>query len=189
MCGRYSLATGDGDRLAQRFSVPGWPETSKRYNIAPGDEVAVVDPGRARAIGWGVGKAINARAETADATFRGLQRCLVPADGFFEWHGGRPHHIAREDRAPFAMAGLRTRDGVVVVTCPPCAAVSALHDRMPVILAGPDAETAWLDAAAPVAELALPFAALAAREVSRAVNDARHDGPDCLEPPSQMALL
>jgi putative SOS response-associated peptidase YedK len=67
--------------------------------------------------------------------------------------------------------------------------VAPLHDRMPVILADPDAETAWLDAAAPVAQLGLPFGALAVREVSRAVNDARHDGPDVLEPPDQLALI
>jgi putative SOS response-associated peptidase YedK len=190
VCGRYSLATGDGDRLAERFGTRGWPETTKRYNIAPGDAIAVVAPGGdARAMPWGVGRAINARAETAERRFAGLRRCLVPADGFFEWHGGRPHHLARPDGAPFAMAGLHTGEGVVVVTCPPSPAVAPLHDRMPLILEGLEAEEAWLARAAPCDVAARPFGELVAREVSRAVNDARHDGPDCLGPPAQPALF
>jgi putative SOS response-associated peptidase YedK len=69
--------------------------------------------------------------------------------------------------------------------------VSALHDRMPVILPA-DAEADWLDPETPAAalhELLVPSATLVARPVSRAVNDARHDAPDCLDPPEQAALF
>lgn len=188
MCGRYSLV-GDPFDLRSRFRADAWPETVKQYNIAPTDEIVVVGPEGARAVSWGLrGKVINARSETAQEKFGGLGRCLVPADGFFEWHGGRPFHITRDDQAPFAFAGLAGRDSAVILTCTPSELIAPLHDRMPVMLPA-DLEQAWLDGAAPIAELARPFAAVRTREVSRTVNDARHDGPDCLAEPEQPALF
>lgn len=152
---------------------------------------------------------INARAETVaerpayrDAFAR--RRCLVVADGFYEWSAGTPHWITREDGAPFAFAGLwaswrvRTEEPVeplrscAIVTTAATGPVRALHDRMPVILA-PDSEHAWLDPETPEPVLHELLAAagttLVTRPVSRAVNDARHDAPDCLDPPEQAALF
>lgn len=188
MCGRYSLSVGDDGRLRQRFAVGETVRPPKRFNICPGDDVLAVAAEGGEQLRWGLDRAINARAETAARTFRGMRRVLLPADGFFEWHGGRPHHITREDGAPFALAGLATRDRTVVVTCAPSPVVAELHDRMPLILE-PGQEDAWLDPAVPVEALAVPFTALRAREVSRALNDPRHDAPDVLDPPSQPALF
>jgi len=154
-------------------------------------------------------KTINARAETVaerpayrDAFAR--RRCLILADGFLEWSGGTPHWITLEDGAPFAFAGLwaswRPRDGEGVEPLRTCSivttaagpAVSHLHDRMPVILPLA-AEHVWLDPATPEPELHDVLAAangrLTSRPVSRAVNDAHHDAPDCLDPPEQAALF
>lgn len=228
MCGRYTLATPDPAQLRARFPIGESLELRRRYNVAPGDDVlAVVQRERAAPEGallrWGLVpywasdpreialKTINARAETLaerpayrDAFER--RRCLVVADGFFEWSAGVPHWITRADGAPFAFAGLwaswRPRDAApdveplrscAIVTTAAAGAIRALHDRMPVILS-PARERAWIDPATPPAELRplLDPAAgpqLAHRPVSRAVNDARHDAPDCLDPPEQASLF
>lgn len=154
------------------------------------------------------GRFINARAETVrtlpafrDAFAR--KRCLVVVDGFYEWlHEGkqkRPFHIRRPDRKPFALAGVwdewRSKDGEVVpscavVTCDARGVVAPLHDRMPVLLDAP-AWATWLrgepDEAA--ALLAARAPALETVEVGATVNDVRHEGPECLEPPRQRRLL
>jgi putative SOS response-associated peptidase YedK len=159
---------------------------------------------------------INARVETVTErpAFRQAFerfRCLIIADGFYEWHGvesapvhagrlrsGRPvkqaFHITRADREPFAFAGLwslwRREDTVIrscaIVTTAANPAVAPLHNRMPVIL-DPAAERAWLDPSTPRGGLVellgpLPAAETAVRPVGPAVNDARYDGPECLAP-------
>jgi len=150
---------------------------------------------------------INVRVETAVArpAFREAmqrRRCLIPADGFYEWGGsGRrrlPHWIARADAALFAMAGIAERwsdgRGAVLDTCAVLTRdaegpVRALHDRMPVVLPPEDYAT-WLDPACG-AQAAATLAAEAAppswgvRRVGLRVNDPRHDDPSCLEPPAE----
>ena len=129
-------------------------------------------------------------------------RCLIVADGFYEWRptpGGpkRPFHITRSDGALFAFAGLwsiwHAPDGGTLRTCtiitrPANSAVAALHDRMPVILT-PDAEPTWLDTRTSRDRLSEILQGLAAEqtaltEVGPVVNDARYDGPECLAPPA-----
>jgi putative SOS response-associated peptidase YedK len=157
-------------------------------------------------------RTINARAETVAErpTFRESferRRCLILADGFYEWSGGVPHWITREDGEPFAFAGLwaswrpkgADRDveplrSCSIVTTAAAAPVQSLHDRMPVILAGAEQESLWIDPATPADELhalCRPESgpALGYRPVSRAVNDARFDGPQCLDPPEQASLF
>jgi putative SOS response-associated peptidase YedK len=152
---------------------------------------------------------INARAESVmeKPAFRDAfasRRCLILADGFYEWQrrdgSKRPWWITRADGEPFAFAGLwatwrpKGADGVeplrscTIITTTASAAVAPLHDRMPVILPS-EAEAAWLDPAtspARLLELLVPLdpGATAMREVGTAVNDARHDAEDCLDPPS-----
>ncbi len=228
MCGRYTLATPDLGQLRTRWPLPETVQLRRRYNVAPGDDVlAVVQRPDAAPAGtllrWGLvphwasdprelaAKTINARAETVaerpayrDAFQR--RRCLIVADGFFEWSGGVPHWITRADGAPFAFAGLwaswrpkgTARDveplrSCTIVTTAAAEPVRALHDRMPVIL-HPAAEGAWIDPATPAGALhallepgAVPD--LDYRPVSRNVNDARHDAPDCLDPPEQASLF
>jgi putative SOS response-associated peptidase YedK len=224
MCGRFTLATPDPSQIRARFPIGERLEVRRRYNVAPGDDVLAVVRRGAQPEGallrWGLVPhwasdprdlgvtTINARAETVaerpayrDAFAR--KRCLIVADGFYEWSSGTPHWITRDDGAPFAFAGLwaswrpPTDDAVeplrscTIVTTAASGPVSALHDRMPVILPA-DAEADWLDPETPAAalhELLVPSATLVARPVSRAVNDARHDAPDCLDPPEQAALF
>jgi putative SOS response-associated peptidase YedK len=226
MCGRFTLAAPDPARIRARFRFDERLEIRTRFNVAPGDDVLAVvrradaDP-HGVLLRWGlvpawasdpreVGvKTINARAETVAErpAYRdpfARRRCLIVADGFYEWSAGTPHWITREDGAPFAFAGLwaswRPREqtdveplrSCAIVTTAAAGPVRALHDRMPVILAARD-EARWLDPDAPADELHALLATtgprLATRPVSRAVNDARHDAPDCLDPPEQAALF
>jgi len=226
MCGRYTLATPDPGQLRTRFALGESVEVRRRYNVAPGDDVlAVVQRGsepEGAVLRWGLVppwaadpsdlgvKTINARAETVHErpAYRDAfadRRCLIVADGFYEWHAGTPHWVRRADGEPFAFAGLfaswRPRGEEAVEPLRSCAivttaandAIADLHDRMPVILRPRD-EPAWLDHdSSPETLHDLLDAAreqqLVARPVSRAVNDARHDAPDCLDPPEQAALF
>ena len=229
MCGRYSLATPDPSALRARFPLGESVELRRRYNVAPGDGVAAVTTDRegsprGEVLRWGlvphwakdpaVGyRTINARAETVAErpAFRDAfrsRRCLIVADGFFEWQRrpGQPKQpwwITREDAEPFAFAGLWATwhgpEGLVLRTCTIVTTqantlVRELHDRMPVILQGPAAEARWLDHDAQADELLellvpLPDAATARRAVSSVVNDARNDVPECLKPVLPDALF
>jgi putative SOS response-associated peptidase YedK len=226
MCGRYSLAAPDPFDLRAQFPIGESVEVRRRYNVAPGDDVLSVTTdkqGQARGetLRWGLVpswakspstglKMINARVETAEekpAFRRAFERyrCLIPADGFYEWRatpGGpkQPFHITRSDGRPFAFAGLwsiwHDADGGTLRTCTILTtaandAIATLHDRMPIILA-PGSESAWLDTATPRSELSeilagLPAERTAVTEVGFAVNDARYDGPECLAPPAPSA--
>jgi putative SOS response-associated peptidase YedK len=227
MCGRYSLATADATRLRARFGLGESVAIRPRYNVAPTDEVLAVTTDReggrrGELLGWGLvpawadspkigARLINARMETVEdkPAFRGAfrrYRCLICADGFYEWRRGpdgrvkTPFRITRGDGAPFAFAGLwsiwhGSQDDVLrtctIITRPANAAVAALHDRMPVIL-DPAHEAAWLDADTPREVLrdvlaGLPADRTAVTEVGTAVNDARHDAPDCLQAPGRPA--
>lgn len=225
MCGRYTLASTTPAQLRARFPLGESVRIEQRFNVAPGDDVLAVvmradEPGgvvrpTGALLRWGlvppwaedprVGfKMINARAETVadkpayrNPFLRG--RCLIVADGFYEWQreGARqPFHITRDGGEPFAFAGLRTAwrdpkdpDGELlrsctIVTTAANAKVAHIHPRMPVIL-DPADEEEWLDPGTPPVRLhamlhPLPVEQTHARAVSKAVNDARYDGPECL---------
>jgi putative SOS response-associated peptidase YedK len=151
---------------------------------------------------------INARAETLDEqpayqeSFRD-RRCLILADGFYEWrddeHRKQAVWISRRDGEPFAFAGVWAAlaepgaepvHSCAIVTCEPNEVVRPIHDRMPVILE-PEAEGTWIapDGDPPeLLELLRPVDenVLAVREVSDAVNDVREDGPHLLAPPLRL---
>ena len=157
-----------------------------------------------------IGKSlINARAETAAEkpafreAFR-MRRALIPASGFYEWRkdpaGKQPFYIGMKDGRPFAMAALwesRDRTGERMETCAilataPNGLVAPLHHRMPLIIPE-EAYALWLDPRAGRAELedlAVPYPEelMAARPVSRLVNNPDHDGPGVLSPPGPGAL-
>lgn len=216
MCGRFTLAA-PGEALADEFELEAPPDLVPRYNIAPTQPVLVV---RARRTGrraepmkWGIafppGKGrkppllINARAETLgerpawrDALWR--RRCLVPADGFYEWkdEGGpkQPYYIARQDGRPFALAGLWqprfTPEGeasCTIVTTRPLPPIAELHDRMPILLSRDDYGL-WLDEEAErekVVKLLLTPAlpeGIVAHPVGTLVNRAGNDDPACRAP-------
>jgi putative SOS response-associated peptidase YedK len=220
MCGRYTLRTPARD-LKEHFGIDDLSEElAPRYNIAPSQPVWMIvgeSPRRLREARWGLvphwardasigARLINARAETLGEkpAFRDAfreRRCLIPADGFYEWRreGKRkiPVHIRRRDGAPFAFAGLWARwrdpagqplESCTIVTTRPNDLVAPIHDRMPVILPPADYGV-WLAAreadASAATELLRPYPSpdLEAVDVSRAVNDTKNDGPECLEPP------
>ncbi len=226
MCGRYSLTGPNPAVLRERFALGDEVPVRRRFNVAPGDDVLTVTTSREGErrpdiLRWGLVphwakdprtgfKMINARAETVaekpafrDALAR--RRCLVLADGFYEWQPRpgqkrkQPYWITRADGRPFAFAGLwatwHAPDGETVlrtctiVTTEANQALTAIHDRMPVILPDEQAEATWLDPGTPAAHaqallLPLPADDVSAREVGYAVSDARHDEPDCLDPPA-----
>ena len=187
MCGRYTLFTPQ-EALIERFDAEPHEPLEPRYNCAPGQELPVItsdEPDHIRRFTWGLTPSwadekqglINARAETvrekrsfADAYES--RRCLVPADGFYEWadlgDGKQPYRVAFDDDRPFAMAGLWERwepptqqlgldsfgdnaadddpeplETFTVITTEPNEMISELHHRMAVVLA-PDEEEMWL---------------------------------------------
>jgi putative SOS response-associated peptidase YedK len=223
MCGRYML-TSPVEALRQLFMFEQRPNLMARYNIAPTQEVPVVrltrdggtDGGRELIMArWGLvpfwaddlsigNRLINARCETVHSAraFReayGRRRCLVPADGFFEWQkqgkARQPYLIRRKDGAPFAFAGLWERwrqpgatDDLVVrsctiITCPANELVAPLHDRMPVILP-PEAYARWLDPGTDGRSLLRPCPPtwLESSPVNPRINSPKHDDPACIQP-------
>ena len=230
MCGRYTLTNPDPAGLLARFDILESLDVADppRYNIAPTDPVLAVrrlddgarDLGRLRWClipGRWAEKAsgrplINARAETLQSqpAFResfAERRCLIPADGFYEWvtdeRGKRPVWFSRPDGELFAFAGIWAvlpRKGTeevlhscAIVTTEPNELIRPIHDRMPVLLV-PDYEADWLDPERPVDDLLsllvpAPEEALIAREVPDLVNDVREDGPRLIEPREEQGVL
>jgi putative SOS response-associated peptidase YedK len=219
MCGRYTLGKVDGDAIADRFGLSEPPEaqTLGRFNVCPTEAVAAVCADGPRTVRWGLvppwaralGKGfqpINGRSETAAAKppFAALfgradRRCLVIADGWYEWlRSERPGG----DRVPFrytvdggellAFAGLwddRRVGGervasATILTTRANAVCAPVHDRMPCVLAGPEEEAAWLAGAAD-AELLLPLAEhrVTVAAANPAVNRAGVEGPELLTAP------
>ncbi len=217
MCGRYTLAAS-ADELVETFDVP-LPafELTPRYNIAPSQQAPVVAadrhgrrmgllvwgflPGGAPAPGPGI---INARGEsvTSKPSFRGAfarRRCLVPADGFYEWRreGARkvPYWIHPLSGGLLSFAGIwerwagsgaEPRHTFAILTTEASEDVAPIHDRMPVIIAPAD-RAAWLDRGASpddLRELLRPavVGSLAAREVSQRVNRPTEDDPGLIAP-------
>jgi putative SOS response-associated peptidase YedK len=221
MCGRYRL-TKRKQMVEEYFdTASGEPDWNPRYNIAPTQPVPVVrqnpkEPRRELSLlrwglipAWAKGASgaplINARSETAATTpaFRDalkLRRCLIPADGFYEWQRSgkvkQPYCFEVNDGEVFAFAGLwdRWKDpggqwikSCSILTTTPNAATSAVHDRMPVILCKDDYDL-WLDPGftniATVSELLKPYDAVAMRgyPVSTRVNHAANDDAECCIP-------
>ena len=219
MCGRYSLIADLGE-LARRFEFDGdWLALEPAYNIAPTQDVLTVVGGETRRGGfmrWGLvpwwakdvsigSRMINARAETVaeKPAFRDAlrsRRCLVLADGFYEWqrtgNAKRPMRAVMRSGEPFAFAGLwsvwKDPDGNRV---PSCAIItttandllSPIHDRMPAVLPR-EMEALWLDSNVDdpnmLASVLAPFTddAMQVYEVSDLVNSAANDGPEVIEP-------
>jgi putative SOS response-associated peptidase YedK len=223
MCGRYTLSVPLSN-LVDAFDVPP-PDFDyrPRYNIAPTQDVPVVaQDERGRRMGllrWGLipswakdpamgGRLINARSETVaeKPSFRSAfrrRRCLVPADGFFEWKkeeplGGKPTKtpfwIHQRERKPFTFAGLWERwepEGgppihtFTILTTDAASGIAHIHPRMPVILL-PRAREVWLDAGSDpssLQSLLRPYGLedLQAHPVSTLVNSPRNDQPSCIE--------
>ncbi|MBM3569469.1 MAG: SOS response-associated peptidase [Alphaproteobacteria bacterium] len=216
MCGRYSLTT-PVDAMAQLFGFAERPNLAPRWNIAPTQSVAAVRLGADGArhldlLRWGLvpswAKAIgttpliNARADTIaeKPSFRGAfrkRRCLMPADGFYEWRETplpkQPFRISLPDRPCFAIAGLwerwesqgQTIESCALITADANPAIAHVHHRMPVILE-PAQWNAWLDPATGVEilhGLLRPYVgAIAAQAIDRRVNAIANDDAGCWAP-------
>lgn len=207
--------------LASLFDFDAPAQMPPRYNIAPTQPVAAIrltaETGKREfaALRWGLvpswatdlkigSRLINARSETAVSkpAFRAAfakRRCLIPADGFYEWQPQgkekQPYLIGMKDGEPFVFAGLWERwqgenlpplETCTILTTTANELMKPLHERMPVILAPADCQC-WLDPTTPKAEaeaLLRPWAAdtLNAVPVGKWVNNPRHDDPRCLEP-------
>lgn len=224
MCGRYRLSSAGKVKLAQTFAaeddLPPEEELTPRYNIAPSQPVPVVRQLEGqRHLGllrWGlipawaedpsIGyKLINARSETVleKPSFRDAfqkRRCLVPADGFYEWKASgrtkQPFHVGMADGSLFAFAGLwdrwRSPQGIWIESCTilttrPNEVARRVHDRMPVILP-PQHYATWLqtppEAARGLTELLVPYEAgpMACYPVSPLVNKPENDSAALIEP-------
>jgi len=224
VCGRFTL-TASPEEVERAFGLDETPQLTPRFNIAPGQDVATIHQAEAgRSVlaprRWGLvpfwakdakigARLINARAETLDAkpsyreAFR-RRRCLVPADGFYEWAAAgsgprQPYWVARADGACFAIAGLYERwkspdspegqwlETCTLITTDASERLRTIHDRMPVILAAAD-YALWLDSGlyelARLRELlrSQPGEDLTLRAVSRRVNRPDHDDPACIAP-------
>lgn len=220
MCGRYTLKTPP-EAIASHFAVAEFSELRTRFNIAPtqlAPAVLCMESGRRSMamLRWGLVphwakdasmgvRMINARVETISEkpAFREpfkSRRCLVPADGFYEWEKQgterTPYYFQLSESQPFGMAGLwdewHDPNGsplhtFTIITREANAAVAPIHERMPVIVSPSDYE-AWLSGETMSVEdrLALLDSALSEQltrhEVGRAVGNPRHDAPDCIEP-------
>jgi putative SOS response-associated peptidase YedK len=220
MCGRYSITT-PVEALRRAFDFAERPNLAPRYNAAPTQSLPVVrrtaDGRRALSLlRWGLipswardatigAKLINARSDgvAVKPSFRAAfrkRRCLVPADGFYEWaldpstKRKLPYHIHAPDRAVFAFAGLWESwagpegplETFTMITTTANARLSAIHDRMPVVL-GADAYAIWLAADSAAEELMsllvpAPDDALIATPVSPRVNRVANDDPACIVP-------
>jgi putative SOS response-associated peptidase YedK len=225
VCGRYANSRHDGD-LLREFAVASVvdPPLNPSWNVAPTQNARVVlerlvndEPDRQlRTLRWGLvpswakdlrigSKLVNARSETVTekSAFKAAaarRRCLIPADGYYEWtvtpDGKQPIYLHGDGVMGFA--GLyEIRPDIedperwlwtyTILTCTTQDALGYIHDRSPVVLP-PDLRAAWLDPRitdpATVRELlaAVPSPKLATYEVSTAVNSARNDGPELIDP-------
>jgi putative SOS response-associated peptidase YedK len=219
MCGRFTLRTPARD-LVEIFELLREPELSPRYNIAPTQNVAVIrQDGKSRELSlmrWGLVPSwskdpkagpplINARAETVATkpSFRTAfkrRRCLIPADGFYEWQKQVdsktkiPHYIRMAKDRPFAFAGLwdhwrhgegEPLESCTIVTTEANELMRPLHDRMPVIL--PEENYAqWLDPKnedlRALESLLRPYppGEMTAFPISTLVNSPRNERPECI---------
>lgn len=219
MCGRFSITLEPAD-FQEEFELGEFPvDFQPRYNVAPTQPVAAVRDADSRKVEWlkwglipswakeaSIGaRMINARSETLaeKPSFKqafSRRRCLILADGFFEWHRSgdqtpsTPYYITLKEKKPFAFAGLWDRWQLpgadetlscTIITCMPNELIAPLHDRMPVIL---DRETAWQwMSAAPLDQLngmLKPYSAskMALVEVGRLVNHPGVDTPEIIQP-------
>jgi putative SOS response-associated peptidase YedK len=220
MCGRFTLRAPQS-RIVQVFQLDRAPAWTSRYNIAPTQDVFAVrtaDDNQREGVllRWGLipfwaetadgaSRMINARVETVAVkpAFRNLlrkQRCLVVADGYYEWQKQgtkkQPYFIHADDDQPFAFAALWDRwskqqpplETCTILTTQADERIAAIHDRMPLVLM-PEEYSLWLDPhqqdVAILQELLRqkrPFA-LRADPVTPYVNNVRNEGPRCIERP------
>jgi len=193
MCGRFTQTQTETAKAIADIELP--PLFKGRYNVAPTQPVVVIRQGKSGVdlIPWGfatqhAGPVINARQETLreKPMFKSLlhaHRCLILADGYYEWNNAQPYYFQLPEKDLFAFAGLwRTAPGngaameTVILTRSADSAIRPIHDRMPVIVPHTDWSD-WLE------QCRLPQPpSLAFHPVSRKVNNVSCDDPSCIQP-------
>lgn len=220
MCGRFTLTLDPGELQELLNLGPFIHIVQPRYNIAPSQPIPIVKDSEKREVElyrWGlvpswaddpkIGyRMINARSETANEkpSFRAAfkrRRCLILADGFFEWRNEEkgaqktPYLFKLKNDAPFTFAGLyehwQAPEGgelhtCTILTCPPNELVKDYHNRMPVML-GEETRWSWLEADKDedaLLDLLVPYPAeeMKCYPVSKAVNSPENDRPEVLDP-------
>lgn len=219
MCGRYTNTTATS-RYADKFHAEYDFDLEPSYNVSPSQDILAARTNQEgkrelTLLHWGLIPSwakepktgfsmINARAETVATkpAFRHAfkrQRCLIAADGFYEWkpteHGKQPYYIFLKDHEPFALAGLWEHwegkgyepiDSCTIIVTEANKAIEKIRDRMPVILP-PSAYDDWLDPEVTDKEqlqgllMLCPASKIAMYPVTKLVNNARHDDPRCVE--------
>jgi putative SOS response-associated peptidase YedK len=217
MCGRFTLRANPA-AVREAFKLDETPVIEPRYNVAPSQQVLAVrsEQGKTEPVflRWGLIPSwakdpkitftlINARSETAaeKPSFRTAfkaRRCLIPADGFYEWlkegKAKKPMRFTLRDGRLFAFAGLWEKwvspEGPVVQTCTILTTnsnelIRPLHERMPVVL-DPACYHAWLDPVTSAAELQSwltpwPAGDMTMVPANQIVNSPRNEGPECLQ--------
>lgn len=197
MCGRFTQTKSHAEALEALGEIELPPLFCGRYNIAPTQPVAVIRqdmPTRAEECIWGFehphsgAPIINARSETLDVRpmFRdllSLNRCLIPADGFYEWKDKQPYYFQLPDRQLFAFAGLWRNGRCTIITRAADANMQGIHDRMPVILP-PGRWKTWFDTSHNVTSVltivSTDVTPLVVYPVSHRVNKVANDDPSCL---------
>jgi putative SOS response-associated peptidase YedK len=218
MCGRFTLHTPEAEIL-QAFDITAAAALLPRYNITPSQDIPVI---RATAAGrelhmarWGLVpgwskearpkySTINARKESVaeKPTYRGAfrhKRCLIPADGFYEWQKIAdkkiPHYIRMRDKSVFAFAGLWEHwqgeegafDSCAIITLPASGVMTTIHTRMPAIITAVDYD-AWLDTDITTTSDIMPLLDSSVSErletyaVSSYVNSPKNTDARCIEP-------
>jgi putative SOS response-associated peptidase YedK len=189
MCGRFTQTKPREEVLAELGGIELPPLFYRRFNIAPAQAIGIIQQGmrdEIRTATWGFenphngGLIINARSESLQerVMFKHLvseNRCIIPADGFYEWKGRQPYYFQLADKSIFALAGLWLRERFVIVTREADENMQGIHSRMPVILPWQE-QHRWLDA------FSVPEAPrLVCRPVSLRVNSVKNDDPSCLD--------
>jgi len=197
MCGRFTQTKSLKDELETLGAIELPPLFQGRYNIAPTQKVAILRqqaPTRTEECIWGFinpqssAPIINARFETLSERplFKDLlatHRCLIPADGFYEWKGKQPYYFQLSNNQLFAFAGLWRDNRCVILTRAADANMQGIHNRMPVILPF-NGWDLWLK------QFQIPNPPpLITRPVSRRVNKVTHDDSACINPADEQIDL
>lgn len=220
MCGRYSIKTPPED-LLRLFAVRDMINLEPRYNMAPMQTAPVIRERDGKRhmdrLRWGLvpswapdesraASLINGRSETVSEkpAFRDAyakRRCLIPADGFYEWRkigsGKQPYRVSLEGERPFAFAGVWERwdkgtepvETFTLLTTDADPRIEHIHHRMPVMLSHPEEFSCWLGGDAEErGALLRPYAAedLVFTSVSNRVGNVRNDDPSLMEPVAEM---
>jgi putative SOS response-associated peptidase YedK len=185
MCGRFALHSNP-ELIKLQFELEAIPDIPARYNIAPDAPVLIVTESGAALARWRFkGRTHNARSDSLKKNlFRNAKRCLMPANGFYEWQrrasGSQPYYIRPARGELFAFAAIADEETCAVVTTDANRALGRIHDRMPAIVERAD-YARWLGGDDGMLGPA-PEDAVLAHPVSQAVNVAANDSAALIRP-------